>query len=446
MSANDLFDALQRENLTHLVLRADARSDRVVVQAGLGWDRSIDWTEYGQSFTATTPLAAQPFELTPEQTIRRLAQQEAGGFLAPIVEAFRAGGHEELAFYREPNHGVRLVAAVHNRVLGLTNRSAVQCAGGLRCHPRSESERFVVLDLLRLSRAMSFKNAAAQLDYGGCKFAIHGSLTESAEYGFIAYQIDRSRCCTGPDVRFGADEIDRLREFTPSAMGGHHAPLGPVGGYTALGVALALEGAFSHLGESLSGRRVAVQGLGSVGRPLIGELLKRGVSEILIADLDPGRAEAVIDSLGEEGQRCRIVDTDSILFEEVDAVCPCALGGILDAETIDRLNCRVLVGAANNPLRASSPAGEVALARQLALRGVLYQVDWVANAGGLIAGMIAFESGEAVDSSEILARIERVCGEGGRQLLEAASASERTPLEEAQQKFRARLRLSSSIS
>ncbi|MEQ8764327.1 MAG: hypothetical protein RL885_10400 [Planctomycetota bacterium] len=448
MSATDLFDALQRENLTHLVIRSDRRSERVVVQAGVAWDRAVAWEDYGFELTPDTPLSAQPFELTPEQTIRRLAQQGAGGYLAPIIESFRAGGHEHLGLYREPTRGLRVVAAIHSRTLGLRNGRSAQVAGGLRCQPRSESERHVVLDLLRLSRAMSFKNAAAELSYGGCKFALHGSLEpeDAGAWAFVAYLIDRLRACTGPDVRFGPDEIDRLREFTPNAMGGHESPLGPVGGYTALGVALALESTFEHLSESLAGQTVAVQGLGAVGAALVRELLDRDVKQVLVADIDDSRVEALLTSLGSAQQRCRVVSTDEILFQPVDALCPCALGGVFDPETIDRLQCRVIVGAANNPLRASSPAGELALSRQLSRRGILFQVDWIANAGGLIAGMLAFEQGSSLDRSALRARIESVCGRSGGDLLAAARDADRTPLEEAQHRFGERLRPGSDLA
>jgi glutamate dehydrogenase/leucine dehydrogenase len=150
---------------------------------------------------------------------------------------------------------------------------------------------------------------------------------------------------------------------------------GGSGGWTALGVFVSIEAACERLFGSRSprGRRVVIQGAGSVGGELARRLAEAG-ADVEVADSDPGAAaRAAAD------RRIRVVAADAVLSRECDVLAPCALGGVLDAESIPALRCRAVVGAANNPLAGPEDAA------RLRDRGILYGPDFVVNAGGAIA-------------------------------------------------------------
>ena len=284
-------------------------------------------------------------------------------------------GHELVLFGNDEATGLKAVIAVHSTVLG-------PAAGGCRMWPY-ESNDAAVTDALRLSRGMSFKNAMAGLPFGGGKSVIIGdSRTRKSPELFEAFGriLDSlgGRYITAEDVGTTTTDMEAVARRTRYVTGLHRRP-GEFGGdpspKTALGVYLGIKAAAKfRLGRSdLAGLTVAVQGVGGVGYHLC-RLLAADGAKLRVADVRTAAVERVCDELGAEA-----VSTDAVLFQEVDVVAPCALGAVLNPQSITRLRTKVIAGAANNQL-ASDRDGLV-----LHLAGVLYAPDYVINAGGIIS-------------------------------------------------------------
>jgi leucine dehydrogenase len=291
-----------------------------------------------------------------------------------IFELMDKEGHEQLLFCRERWTGLRLLIGIHDTTLG-------PALGGCRMWAYGD-EAAAVIDVLRLSRGMTYKAAAAGVNYGGGKAVVwadpeHDKSEEllRALGRFVAGL--RGRFITGTDVGTTADDFVWAQQETdslvalPEAFGGS----GDSSLTTAFGVYRGMQACVHHVyGEdALEGRTVAVQGLGKVGTHLCRYLHESG-ARLVVADLDPGRVRKV-----EEAYGARAVDPARIFGEEVDIFSPNALGAVINDQTIPLLRCRVVAGSANNQLL--DPESHAA---QLAARGILYAPDYVINAGGLI--------------------------------------------------------------
>jgi leucine dehydrogenase len=281
-------------------------------------------------------------------------------------------GHERVLFCSNPDVGLQAIIAVHSTVLG-------PGLGGCRMWPYASTEEALV-DVLRLSRGMTYKAAAAGLNLGGGKAVIIGdSKKDKSEELFRAFgryvESLGGLYITAEDVGTGTEDMEVIHHETrwvtglPPELGGGGDP-SPV---TAFGTLQGIKAAVQHLGQdSLRGRSVAIQGLGSVGYHLAKFLRDEG-AKVFGADIDAGATEKARQELGVE-----IVPTGEILEVECDVVAPCALGAVINDESIPRLRCRIVAGAANNQL-AEDRHGQA-----LHDRGILYAPDYVINAGGLI--------------------------------------------------------------
>lgn len=287
--------------------------------------------------------------------------------------------HEQVTICRDPAAGYVGIIAVHSTVLG-------PAVGGTRLwHYGSFDAAFA--DALRLSRGMTYKNALAGLPFGGGKSVLLAQAPGEPAAGpardalFRAHGrfIDRLNglYIAGEDVGTTPADMATIARETPHVAGlargvGDPAP------FTARGVRRAIQAAASVLWgrDDLDGRTVAVQGLGSVGRRLAAELVACG-ARLLVSDIDAGRAERVGAELG-----AIAIPAPDIIDVPVDIFSPCAMGGVLDDETIPRLRARAVVGAANNQL------GEPRHGDALAAREILYVPDYAANAGGVISGSV----------------------------------------------------------
>jgi len=307
--------------------------------------------------------------------------------------------HEQVVFGYDQATGLKSIVAVHSTVLG-------PAAGGCRMWPyATESE--ALTDALRLSRGMSYKNAMANLPFGGGKAVIIGdSRRMKTPELFQAFGrfVDSlgGRYITAEDVGTTTEDMEEVVKAT-RFVSGLARKAGDVGGdpspKTALGVFLGLKAAVKHrLGRSdLEGVTVAVQGVGGVGYHLSGLLAGEG-AKLRVADVRTAAAERVRDEF-----KATIVPVESVLSEEVDVVAPCALGAILNSDSIPRLRARVIAGAANNQL-AQDQDGAALLAA-----GILYAPDYVVNAGGIISVAREYYGGtEAQVTTEIHAIPGRV--------------------------------------
>ena len=283
-------------------------------------------------------------------------------------------GHERVLFCSSPEVGLQAIIAVHSTVLG-------PGLGGCRMFPYQSTDE-ALTDVLRLSRGMTYKAAAAGLNLGGGKAVIVGDpKKDKSEALFRAFGrfVDSlgGAYITAEDVGTSMPDMDIVLHETrwvtgvSPAEGGGGDP-SPV---TAFGTLQGMKAAaLRRFGsDSLGGRTVAIQGLGSVGFHLAQYLIRDEGAKVFGADVDAD-AIARARELGVE-----IVPPDQILEVACDVVAPCALGAPLNDRTIPKLRCQIVAGAANNQL-----ADEQRHAQMLDDRGILYAPDFVINAGGLI--------------------------------------------------------------
>ncbi|MBW2072730.1 MAG: Glu/Leu/Phe/Val dehydrogenase family protein [Deltaproteobacteria bacterium] len=323
---------------------------------------------------------------------------------------------------------------MHSNTLGINNGYHAIRAGGIRRHHPEAREMEVIIDGLNLSRAMSFKNAAADVPFGGSKITVQCQPVAADDLqavGFLAYCLDRTRSVTGPDMGFTPELADVMKNkgYSRNIAGGY-STLGPTGRPTAYGVYLGLQEAvaFKYGSRSLEGKTIVVQGLGAVGYPLVAEYLAAEEVTIYCADI---REEQVHRLTGQFPDRVKRIEPQEVLTFEADIFMPCAIGGILDEKAIQELNYKIVFGAANNQLKAVEPQEEIRLASLLAERGILFQVDWIHNAGGVIAGMEEYMYGEQASVAHIMEKTEKACKLGTRENLAAAARQGVTPTERA---------------
>ena len=281
--------------------------------------------------------------------------------------------HEELYRVEDRESGLRGFIALHSTRLG-------PAAGGLRMRPY-DGDDAAIADVLNLSRGMSYKNAAAGLPLGGGKAVILGDAARDKTPALLramgrAIALLQGRYWTAEDMGMSpADmtEIARETRFVAGLDSGAHAS-GDPSPVTARGVFNAMRaGAEQVFGTSnLSGRHVAVQGLGHVGWHLC--LLLHGAgARLSVADMDPVRVAGTVKEFG-----ARVIDPRAIHATEAEIFAPCAIGAVLNAHTIPEIRARMICGAANNQLATPEDA------ERLAARGILYLPDYVANGGGII--------------------------------------------------------------
>jgi leucine dehydrogenase len=282
-------------------------------------------------------------------------------------------GYEKLLLFQNEDVGLKAVLAIHSTVLG-------PAAGGCRMWTYN-SDLDAMEDAMRLARGMTYKYAAAGVNLGGGKVVIIGDpKTRKSEMLFRALgrfiNSLRGEYLTGEDVGTTLEDMDYIRMETPyvitlpEASGG----AGPIGPATAFGVLQAMKACAEEVygGGSLQARRVVVQGLGAVGYPMVELLLKEGAT-VLVADIDRQRIEKVKNDF-----HVQAIEPAEVLDAEVDIYCPCALGGVLNDETIPALRVKIVCGSANNQLR------EPRHGDQVDRRGILYAPDYIANAGGTV--------------------------------------------------------------
>lgn len=279
-------------------------------------------------------------------------------------------GHEEIAMGSDPESGYRGIVAIHSTRLG-------PALGGTRFWSYATDEE-AITDALRLSRGMTYKNAVAGLHLGGGKSVIIGdNRTTNREAIFRAHgrlvQSLGGKYITAEDVGTSTSDMDFVHMETSHVAGlaGKSGDPSPV---TAHGVFRAIQASAKERwgSDDLTGKTVAIQGCGSVGRYLATELHEAG-AKLVVTDIDPERAKRVASETG-----ATVVEPDAIYAQAADIFAPCALGGIINDETIPQLKVEIIAGGANNQL-LEQRHGDI-----LEERGIMYTPDYVANAGGVI--------------------------------------------------------------
>lgn len=290
---------------------------------------------------------------------------------------FERWNGEELVVQRDQATGAWIFIAIHSTRLG-------PAAGGTRM--KSYVGLTAALrDALRLSEGMTYKFAVPNLPFGGGKavIAVSSGIDPADRHGLLrryGEMVGRlgGRFRTGPDVGTTPADMDIISETAGTNVFSRTVAAGGAGDpglFTALGVFSGMEAACEHVfgDPTLAGRRILVQGSGDVGGALI-DLLASADARILFSEIDPD-----LVALNRDERGFTFVPPEGVLDAECDILAPCALGGVLGAETIPRLRCRIVAGSANNQLVVPSDADRLRAA------GVLYAPDYVINVGGAMA-------------------------------------------------------------
>ncbi len=308
--------------------------------------------------------------------------------------------HEQVVFVSDDNSGLKAIIAVHNSNLG-------PALGGCRMWPYA-SEDEAIRDVLRLSRGMTYKSAMANLKLGGGKSVIIGNpRTQKTPQLLAAFAraLERlnGRYIAAEDSGTSVADMKYMAQFTRHVAGLVDKPTdqgtrsGDPSPATAYGVFVGIKAAVKErLGrDSLQGLRVAVQGVGNVGFDLARQLKEAG-AELWVTDI---HREALVAAAKELD--ATVVAPDEIFGLQVDVFAPCALGAIVNDDTVAQLKAKIVAGAANNQLAAPRHGTE------LWRRGILYAPDYVINAGGIID---VYHERTGFDRAALLEHIEGIYG------------------------------------
>ncbi|MCK5945401.1 MAG: Glu/Leu/Phe/Val dehydrogenase [Planctomycetes bacterium] len=305
-------------------------------------------------------------------------------------------GYERVVRGVDPQSGLHAFVAVHDTTLG-------PALGGLRMWNYA-SEEEALFDVKRLAKGMSYKSAVAHTGLGGGKAVIIGdakTIKSEALYLGMGRLVDSlgGLYTTAEDVNTTIEDLNIVRRATKYVSGlsredggsGNPSPYTAYGVY--LGVRAALGWAFDN--DDPKGRKIAIQGVGAVGGPLAERLAEAG-AEVYAYDRNQKRLQELADKHG-----VKVVGEDEILSMECDLLAPCALGGILNDDTIPALRTKIVAGAANTLLLKPEHG------KMLNDRGILYAPDYVINAGGIVNVSVEFHDG-GYDEAVALQKIERI--------------------------------------
>lgn len=301
-------------------------------------------------------------------------QKSATASSLSVIEQMSKTDHEQVLFCQDQASGLKAIIAIHNTTLGPS-------LGGTRMWQYA-SEAEALTDVLRLSRGMTYKSSLAGLNLGGGKAVIIGdSRKDKSEamfrrFGQFVDSLD-GKYITAEDVGINTRDIEFVAEETdhvaglPEYRGGSGDP-SPV---TAYGVYMGMKAAAQQQygSDSLNGKKILVQGVGHVGEALVNYLTQEG-AEVIISDIYQDRVKDVVSKY-----KVQAVNPVSVYDVDMDIYAPCALGATINDETLKKLKCSVIVGAANNQLEDEAKHGKAVMEK-----GIVYAPDFLVNAGGII--------------------------------------------------------------
>jgi leucine dehydrogenase len=315
--------------------------------------------------------------------------------------------HQAICYCRDEKEDLKAIIAIHSLKMG-------PALGGTRVFPYATTEE-ALADVQALSRAMTYKAAAADLPFGGGKAVVMADPTAPGKKNKLRafckfINLFHGNFQTGEDLGTNVEDMEDMRKLSPYV---HHGSRDlpdslQTSALTATGVLHGIEASLQHVfgNAELRGRHVTVQGTGKVGYRLVRLLREKGC-KVTLADTNRELASQIAKELV-----CENVNPEKIMNVEADVFSPCAAGQILNPQSVEGLRVPIVAGSANNQLSDDS------LADVLQKRGILYAPDYVINAGGLISAVL--EMG-IEDQTAMLARIERI----GPHLLEIFSAAKR---------------------
>ena len=292
-----------------------------------------------------------------------------------VLEQMQSMGHEQVVFCQDPHTGLNAIIAIHNTTLGPS-------LGGTRLWNYNNHEDALV-DALRLSRGMTYKSAISGLNLGGGKAVLIGDAAKLKNeaywrrYGKFVNSLN-GKYITAEDVNTSSADMEYIGMETkfvtgkPDYMGGSGDP-SPL---TAYGVYVGMKAAAKKAwgNDSLTGKKVLVQGAGNVGQYLMGHLVEEG-AKVFVCDIN----EAKLKQAKGKYAAIEVISNDNIFDREFDIYAPCALGATVNTEAINKMKCPVIAGAANNQLADENVHGPM-----LVEKGIIYVPDFLINAGGII--------------------------------------------------------------
>ncbi len=293
----------------------------------------------------------------------------------PVLSQLSALNHEELLFCNDRETGLKAIIAVHNTVLGPS-------LGGTRMWNYA-NEMEAITDVLRLSRGMTYKSAISGLNLGGGKAIIIGdSRKDKSEalfrkFGRFVNDLG-GKYITAEDVGINTRDIEYIAMETDYVSGKppHLGGGGDPSPFTAYGVYMGMKAAAkkAYGSDSLKGKVIMIQGCGNVGRHLVDLVANEGAI-LKIADIHEDSIKMVTD----KHINAEVVALGDVYNTAMDIYAPCALGATVNDETLDKLQCQIIAGAANNQLANEQKHGKILLDK-----GILYAPDFLINAGGII--------------------------------------------------------------
>ncbi|HYG02402.1 MAG TPA: Glu/Leu/Phe/Val dehydrogenase dimerization domain-containing protein [Chryseosolibacter sp.] len=302
--------------------------------------------------------------------IKELEKVQSAGIFGTLTQL----GHEQVVFCHDEPTGLKAIIAIHNTVLG-------PALGGTRMWNYA-TEQEAITDVLRLSRGMTFKAAISGLNLGGGKAVIIGDASTMKTEAFLRrfgkfVNSLNGKYITAEDVNMKTVDMEYINMETkhvtglPESMGGGGDP-SPV---TAFGVYMGMKATAKKVygNDSLTGKTVAVQGVGQVGMHLVEYLVKEN-AQVVITDLFEDKVKTIAQKFG-----VKAVAMKDIYDVDMDIYAPCALGATVNDETIEKLKCSIIAGAANNQLKDETKHGYM-----LIDKSITYAPDFLINAGGLI--------------------------------------------------------------
>lgn len=302
--------------------------------------------------------------------IKELEKVQSAGIFGTLTQL----GHEQVVFCHDEPTGLKAIIAIHNTVLG-------PALGGTRMWNYA-TEQEAITDVLRLSRGMTFKAAISGLNLGGGKAVIIGDASTMKTEAFLRrfgkfVNSLNGKYITAEDVNMKTVDMEYINMETkhvtglPESMGGGGDP-SPV---TAFGVYMGMKATAKKVfgNDSLTGKTVAVQGVGQVGMHLVEYLVKENAN-VVITDLFEDKVKTIAQRFG-----VKAVAMKDFYDVDMDIYAPCALGATVNDETIEKLKCSIIAGAANNQLKDETKHGYM-----LIDKSITYAPDFLINAGGLI--------------------------------------------------------------
>ena len=311
-----------------------------------------------------------------------------------VFKKIKNDNHEQIVFCNDDKIGLKAIIGIHNTVLG-------PAIGGTRMWDYISDEE-ALNDVINLSKAMSYKSSLAGLNAGGGKAVIIGDPKIKSEkfikrFGEFINDLN-GKYWTAQDVNMTTQDIVWIKEKSKFVVGlpKEHGGLGDSSSPTSLGVYMGIKSAVNHISgnDSLNNKNVLVQGVGNVGRKLVDHLLSENAN-VFVCEINSKNIDAIRD------KKVTIIDPENIYDSHYDIISPCALGGTINIDSLKKINCDIIAGAANNQLQNDNEVPE-----ELNRKNILYIPDFLINAGGIIS--VYHEQINEINSKKVMEMTELI--------------------------------------